>query len=224
MEQPTDQRLDPAQGTPLVISEPARERPATQLGLQPRPSGRRQPLRRHRPFGLLRPRPAVLPGSPPPPHRGRRDPAGPARSTGRRHDPRSTSSTWLGHRACQAERVRPLPPTGSTRRLAGTRTERPPLRALAPLRSKTMHREPGLSVRHGSIPPTVPRRGRPTMPIRSPSPTDPEGIADQGAEQPFGTAANSRAAERQMTQIELAQGNARQRTLGRCPVMPLSAL
>ena len=74
VEQAADQRLDPAQRPPLVISEPVRQRPFPQLGLQPGPLLRAQPLPRHRPPGPQRLVPAVLPGPAPPPHRPFRDP------------------------------------------------------------------------------------------------------------------------------------------------------
>jgi hypothetical protein len=74
MEQATDQRLDPAQRPPLVMSEPVRQRPLAQLGLQPGPLLRAQPLPRHRAFGPQRLSAAVLPGPMPPPHRPLGDP------------------------------------------------------------------------------------------------------------------------------------------------------
>jgi len=74
VEQPADRRLDPAQRPPLVMSEPVRQRPFSQLGLQPCPLLRAQPLSRHRPFGPRRLVTAVALGPVPPPHRTRRDP------------------------------------------------------------------------------------------------------------------------------------------------------
>ena len=141
MEQPADQRLDPAQRPPLVMSEPVCQRALPQLELQPGPLLRAQLLPRHRPFGPQRLITAVLPGPVPPPHRPYGDPqvicdlvdhiAGGEPPGGlqpqpltplllggripaplriphtsvirpqppRRHDPISTSSSWLGHDA-----------------------------------------------------------------------------------------------------------------------------
>jgi hypothetical protein len=44
MEQAADQRLDPAQRPPLIGGEPMRQRAFPQLGLQPGPLLRAQPL------------------------------------------------------------------------------------------------------------------------------------------------------------------------------------
>ena len=49
MEQAPDQRLDPAQGPPLVSSEPVCQRPLPQFQFQPGPLLRAQLLPRHRP-------------------------------------------------------------------------------------------------------------------------------------------------------------------------------
>ena len=48
VEQLPDQRLDPAEGPPLVISEPVRQRTFPQLELKPGPLLRVQPLPRYR--------------------------------------------------------------------------------------------------------------------------------------------------------------------------------
>ena len=74
VEQAADQRLDPAQRPPLVMSEPVRQRPFPQLSLQPGPLLRAQPFPRHRPPGPQRLSAAVAPGPPPPPHRPLSDP------------------------------------------------------------------------------------------------------------------------------------------------------
>ncbi len=74
VEQAADQRLDPAQRPPLVMSEPVRQRPFPQLQLQPGPLLRAQPLPRHRPPGPQRRGAAVPPGPVPPPHRPSGDP------------------------------------------------------------------------------------------------------------------------------------------------------
>src|SRR5256885_340815 len=74
VKQPPDQRLDPAQGPPLVVSEPVGQRAFPQLQLEPGPLPRAQLLPRHRPLRPERPRPAVPPGLVPAPHRSRRDP------------------------------------------------------------------------------------------------------------------------------------------------------
>ena len=74
VEQLADQRLDPAQGPPLVPGEPVRQRALPQLQLQPGPLPRRQPLPRHRPPGPQRRRASIPPGLPPPPHRPLRHP------------------------------------------------------------------------------------------------------------------------------------------------------
>ena len=73
VEQPPDQRLDPAQGPPLVPGEPVRQRPLPQFQLEPGPLLRAEFLLRHRPFGPQRLRAAIPPGSVPPPHRPRRN-------------------------------------------------------------------------------------------------------------------------------------------------------
>jgi integrase len=74
VEQLPDQRLDPSQRPPLVTGELVRQRPFPQLGLQPGPLPRTQPLPRHRAPGPQRLVPAVLPGPAPPPHRPFSDP------------------------------------------------------------------------------------------------------------------------------------------------------
>jgi len=74
VEQAPDQRLDPAQRPPLVIREPVRQRPLTQLGLQPGPLPRAQLLPRHRPPRPQRLVTAVPPGLVPAPHRPLGDP------------------------------------------------------------------------------------------------------------------------------------------------------
>jgi hypothetical protein len=74
MEELPDQRLDPAQGPPLVPGEPVRQRALAQLEFQPGPLLRAQPLPRHRPPGPQRRGPAIPPGLTPPPHRPLRDP------------------------------------------------------------------------------------------------------------------------------------------------------
>src|SRR4029079_17524629 len=74
MEELPDQRLDPAQGPPLLPGEPVRRRALAQLEFQPGPLLRAQPLPRHRPPGPQRRGPAIPPGLTPPPHRPLRDP------------------------------------------------------------------------------------------------------------------------------------------------------
>jgi len=74
VEQPADQRLDPAQRPALVTGEPVRQRAFPQLLLQPGPLLRAQLLPRHRPFGQQRRGPAVPPGLVPAPHRPWCDP------------------------------------------------------------------------------------------------------------------------------------------------------
>ena len=74
VEQAADQRLDPAQRPPLVMSEPVRQRPFPQLGLQPGPLLRAEPLPRHRALRPQRLSTAVPPGPVPPPHRPLGDP------------------------------------------------------------------------------------------------------------------------------------------------------
>jgi hypothetical protein len=74
VEHPADQRLDPAQGPPLVISEPVRQRAFPQLHLEPGPLLLAQLLPRHRPPGPQRLSTAVPPGLVPPPHRPFGDP------------------------------------------------------------------------------------------------------------------------------------------------------
>ena len=69
MEQAPDQRLDPAQGPPLVSGEPVCQRPLPQFQFQPGPLLRAQLLPRHRPPGPQRLSTAVPPGLMPPPHR-----------------------------------------------------------------------------------------------------------------------------------------------------------
>jgi len=67
----SDQRLDPAQRPPLIRGEPVRQRAFHQLGLQPGPLLRTEPLPRHRPFGSERLSPARPAATAAPP---RRDP------------------------------------------------------------------------------------------------------------------------------------------------------
>ena len=74
VEQLADQRLDPAQRPALVPGEPVRQRALPQLGLQPGPLLRAQPLPRHRAPGSERLSAAVPPGPVPPPHRPFGDP------------------------------------------------------------------------------------------------------------------------------------------------------
>jgi hypothetical protein len=74
VEQLADQRLDPAQRPPLIGGEPMRQRPLPQLGLQPGPLPRAEPLPRHRPPRPQRLNTAIPPGPVPPPHRPLGDP------------------------------------------------------------------------------------------------------------------------------------------------------
>src|SRR5579859_1541136 len=61
VEQPPDQRLEPAECPPLVIGEPVRQWAPPQLSLQPGPLLGRKPFPRDGPWGLQRRRPAVPP-------------------------------------------------------------------------------------------------------------------------------------------------------------------
>ena len=74
VEQPANQRLNPAECPPLVISEAVRQRLPPQFSFQPRPLGRRQPLSRHRPLRLQRHKAALSLSPPPAPYRSRCDP------------------------------------------------------------------------------------------------------------------------------------------------------
>ena len=56
VEQPADQRLDPAQRPALVVGEPVRQRPPVQFGFQPRPLCGGQLLPRDRPLATAAPR------------------------------------------------------------------------------------------------------------------------------------------------------------------------
>ena len=74
VEQLPDQGLDPAEGPPLVIGEPVRQRPFPQLGLHAGPLLRAQLLPRHRALRPQRFSPAIPPGPVPAPHRAFGDP------------------------------------------------------------------------------------------------------------------------------------------------------
>jgi hypothetical protein len=74
VEQLPDQRPGPAQRPALVAGEPVRQRSFPQLGLQPGPLLRAQPLPRHRALRPQRAGPAIPPRPVPPPHRPFRHP------------------------------------------------------------------------------------------------------------------------------------------------------